>query len=183
MIEDYRKLFGFSTQRKELNKMKMTISEALIAKNRLIEKFNKYMNDIQQFNSCRMVDGKTNRPIDINPDNMMYYINDIVNIKTALHKATDPIRDKIFRLSELKSLINQIQSIDTTNGVHILDNCASTMRYSDQSSEPVKIHYHAIILEQTKRNMIEQLSNDIDKIQNEINVFNYHHNIEVELTV
>jgi flagellar capping protein FliD len=77
-----------------------------------------------------------------------------------------PVREKIFRLSELKCLTRRLKSIDTKNG-------AVQTRYENSSARYVA-HFSIGKIDQ----LVEALENEIDQIQEELDQFNHTNYLE-----
>lgn len=93
----------------------MNITKALKLKKKLIKKAEAAYNRFSKYNS-----------VDINaetPYNAMKayqewidLTNELIDLKTKIHLANAPVYGKIFRMSELKSLISQLKRVSTTSG-------------------------------------------------------------------
>lgn len=98
------------------NSKQMTVAKALKTKNRLVKKINTLTNRIYEYNS--IPDGNR-RPYDM--EQLLNEIGELrkklVDLKAKVHRANEPVFEKIFRLSELKSYITSLNSVDTTTGV------------------------------------------------------------------
>jgi hypothetical protein len=138
----------------------ITISQALKLKNKKINSINKLAEIIQSWNS---VERDTERPYNV-CETLEKYVaeqDELVKLKTAIHKASDPVRNLIFRQSELKTRINFLRSIDTTNG---------TKRGLYNSSEYVSV---AEIKINEINEMIDALELEIENIQMQLDDFNH----------
>lgn len=138
----------------------LTIAQALKEKNKLAAKLNTLWKRLNENNS---VHGESIR--DYEPGLLMIEINDTCNelilLKTALHKASNEVRDKIFRLSELKNKLKQLRELPCKHGM-IKD------RYNENYIEMDSFY---------KKNeidgFIEDLESEIEKIQEELDAFNH----------
>jgi hypothetical protein len=90
----------------------------------------------------------------------MENVSQIVALKTAIHKANVNIYEKIFRLSELKSVISNLKSLNIQNG-------KITERYSGVTHD-----YTSFLTLVARDKAIEQLENEIEKIQDELETHN-----------
>ena len=94
----------------------MTIKQALKKKNNLVKEIQELYSRLSQYNSVEV--GNV-RPY--SPKDMLEQINnksvELVELKTKIHIANMPVYDKIFTLSELKSTISKLKSLDCTEGV------------------------------------------------------------------
>lgn len=133
----------------------MNVKKALKEKNRLVKELQELYGRLAQYNSVEV--GNT-RPY--SPKQMMEEINqksiELVELKTKIHKANTPVYDKIFRLSELKSTIARLKSLDCTEGV-------STDYYSrNRENPPVKTAEISVVV---RDEMIKHMESDIELIQ------------------
>jgi hypothetical protein len=92
-------------------------------------------------------------------------LREYVNFKTQLFQAAAEIRNKIFLLSELRSLRQTLQSMSTTEGVQ-------KDRYDNNATEYV-VSINAV----EKDAMLKTLDTEIDQLQEEIDAFNATKNI------
>ena len=95
--------------------MQVTLARALKLKKRIIERIEKYEEDITLSN--RIIVGNI-RDIDVNETmRLKKNLKDIlINLKVKIHEAGAPIRHEIFTLSEIKSDINFLKAIPTDHG-------------------------------------------------------------------
>lgn len=137
----------------------MTIAQALKEKNKKVAKIQKLWIRISQFNS---IETGEERPYDIQAtwEEYLNEIGSLVELKTKIHAASAPVRIDIFDLSELKSIVTNIQTLDVTNG-------KKRDRYSE-SAVDVSAHFNV----SWKDSRIEEMEAKIDKLQEKLNVFN-----------
>jgi hypothetical protein len=133
----------------------MNVKQGLKKKNTLVKEIQELYGRLVQYNSVEV--GNT-RPY--SPKQMMEEINqksnELVELKTKIHKANTPVYDKIFRLSELKSTIARLKSLDCTEGV-------STDYYSrNRENPPVKTAEISVVV---RDEMIKHMESDIELIQ------------------
>jgi hypothetical protein len=137
----------------------MNITKALKTKKKLIKQTSDVFQKFKEFNSY-----PTGKDPEYNPEvlfnNYMENVNQIVALKTAIHKANVDIYEKIFRLSELKSVISNLKSLHIQNG-RIID------RYSGLTHD-----YTSFLTLVARDKAIEQLENEIEKIQDELEAHN-----------
>ena len=138
----------------------LTIAQGLKEKNKLATKLSNLWKRLNENNS---VHAESIR--DYEPDLLMTEINDTCNalilLKTAIHQASNEVRDKIFRLSELKSKLVQLRALPCKHGM-IKD------RYNEHYIEMDSYF---------KKNEIdgftEALELEIEKIQEELDTYNH----------
>lgn len=138
----------------------MTIKQALKEKNRLIKAIDDEFKKIQAYNS---IDESNTRPYSTQTSlkNIIVLENALIDIKTQIHRANVGVYDKIFRLSELKSLAKKLNQIDCSEG-KVVD------RYS-RSEAVVKTAEITVIDRDTRVKMIEE---EIELLQEELDTHN-----------
>lgn len=138
----------------------MTIAQALKEKNKKLSVLNKLWDRLASCNS--IPEGNTR---DFNPDNLLAQIkvetDALITLKTKIHLACEPVRDNIFRLSELKHYIKRLKSIDTKNGVFVSRYESTGMRY--------EAHFGASTIDE----MIEGLEAELEQLQEGLDQFNH----------
>lgn len=87
---------------------------------------------------------------------------DLIKFKTAIHLTSEPIREKIFRLGELKNFLMNLNRLNTTEGI------VKNRGYGEND----KSTYACSINEEQKVKTAEDLQNSIENIQDEIDTFN-----------
>lgn len=147
----------------------MTVKQALKLKNRLISEIRQLNQRVHEYNS--VVEGNV-RPYSVKETLSTIYgkINDLTALKTQIHLANAKVYDKIFLLSELKSLVKMMKELDCTEGssneYYLRRGEATTVKTSEMS-----------ILE--RDNEVAFLESRIDEIQEELD----YHNAVTELPV
>ena len=138
----------------------MTIKQALKEKNRLIKAIEDEFKKIHAYNS---IDESNTRPYSTQTslENIIVLEDALIDIKTKIHRANTGIYDKIFRLSELKSLAKKLNQIDCSEG-KVVD------RYS-RSEAVVKTAEITVIDRDTRVKMIEE---EIELLQEELDTHN-----------
>jgi chromosome segregation ATPase len=136
----------------------MTIAQALKEKNKKTQLLSKLFAKLHGYNSIQ--EGQT-RPYDL--DQVWKEINEcqqsLIDLKTAIHRASEPVRSSIFKVSELKNMILKIRGLDTKAG---------SQRHYDSD---LKYTAHFDIL--WKDSLIDSLENEIDQIQATLDSFNH----------
>lgn len=145
----------------------MTIKQALKLKNKLVQDLNKLTEKLHNNNS--IIEGNTR---DYSAKELlaeMYVrIDELTAIKTQIHKANAPVYDKIFLLSELKSAVNKLKSLDCTSGLAV--------DFFSRRSE-TSIVKTAEISTVERDNEIQFLENRIEELQEELD----YHNVTTEI--
>jgi len=138
----------------------MTIKQALKEKNRLIKAIDDEFKKIQAYNS---IDESNTRPYSTQTslENILVLEDALIDIKTKIHRANMGVYNKIFRLSELKSLAKKLNQIDCSEG-KVVD------RYS-RSEAVIKTAEITVIDRDTRVKMIEE---EIELLQEELDTHN-----------
>jgi len=142
--------------------MEMTLSKALKHKNRVAQKINRISEDIQSHNSILAV----NTPeVDVRAlDGIrLELLNHLVALKTAIHRASDKVREKIFLLAELKGSVQFYRSIDTQHGKRQANRFGGGDEFVEHTAVIRKEHIDRIVVE---------LEGQIDAIQDTLDEFN-----------
>ena len=138
----------------------MTIKQALKEKNRLIKSISDEFTKVYSYNS---IEEGNNRPYSTVKalENIVTLEDELISLKTRIHRANIGVYDKIFRLSELKSLAKKLNQIDCSEG-KVSD------RYSRQ--EPaIKTAEITVIDRDTRVKLIEE---EIEQLQEEFDTHN-----------
>lgn len=138
----------------------MTIKQALKEKNRLIKAIDDEFKKIQAYNS---IDESNTRPYSTQTslENILVLEDALIDIKTQIHRANMGVYNKIFRLSELKSLAKKLNQIDCGEG-KVVD------RYS-RSEAVIKTAEITVIDRDTRVKMMEE---EIELLQEELDTHN-----------
>jgi hypothetical protein len=141
----------------------MKLTKALNYKNKLVTKLNNAWAKLQKYNST--VEGTK---VPYSAEKLMSEVEvaqeELIRLKVALHKASEPVRDKIFLLSELKTAAKKLASLSTVNGP-VVDH------YSRRETPTV---YVAIIDEVKQEELVAAKEKEIEKLQEELDQFNYN---------
>ena len=93
----------------------MKVKQALKYKKKLASKMNQEFGKVQMYNS---VEEGSARVYDVKESmqNWLRMSEELVELKTKLHLANGPVYGKIFRMSELKSQLSNLKSLDCVEG-------------------------------------------------------------------
>lgn len=140
----------------------MTLKQALKLKNKLVQDLNELTARLQNNNS--IVEGNIRDYSAKETLSEIYRkVDELTIIKTKIHRANFEVYDKIFLLSELKSLVTKMKSLDCTNGTAV-------DYYSRRSDNQLIKNAEISVVE--RDNEIKFLENRIDQIQDELDHFN-----------
>ena len=152
--------------------MEMTLAKALKHKNRVAQKIARISDDIRANNSILAV---TAAEVDVCAlDEMRKTLTDyLVALKTAIHRASDSVRDKIFMLAELKGSIGFYRSVCTQHGKR------ESHRFGGGGDEFVE--HKAVIRKEAVDRIVAELEERIDAIQDQLEEFNVSTKIEIDI--
>ena len=138
----------------------MTISQALKEKNKKLAKISSVFSKISSYNS-RVIGSESVYDLDKLWDEYNRLIAELIDLKTKIHKASEPVRSDIFALSELKTKIRSISGLSTQAGP----------QRNAYSSDIIQMTAHFDTL--WKDSQIESIQTLIDTIQEKLDLFNH----------
>ena len=145
----------------------MNVKRALKEKNRLVKEIQELYARLSQYNSVEVGNVRPYSPKDM-LEQINQKSNELVELKTKIHKANTPVYDKIFRLSELKSTIARLKSLDCTEGV-------SNDYYSrNRENPPVKTAEVSVV---DRDEMVKFMEGQIEDLQDILD--NHNQNTEI----
>jgi DNA repair exonuclease SbcCD ATPase subunit len=138
----------------------MTIAQALKEKNKKVARIQKLWDRINRYNS---VQEGAERPYEITDlfNQVEAETAALVALKTRIHTVSEPIRESIFELSELKNLAQRVKSLNTTQGV-----------YRDRYDSTSSIMTAALDIK-WQDTTLEEIEAKIEKIQERLDNFNH----------
>jgi len=139
----------------------MNIKQALKEKNKLAKKVTDLMDRTNRNNSMdegavRSYDPKESL------EQALQMVDDLVNLKTKMHMANAEVYDKIFRMSEYKSLVKYLKTLNCSQGTMV------TSRYGDTTSRQMT----TVITEVERDALVEKYETLIDTLQTELDTHN-----------
>lgn len=144
----------------------MKLHTALKEKNKKIKKINSLINKVINNNSYLEANNPKYNSKELYAS-VIKELDDYVAFKAALFNSTAPIRQKIFKISELKNLSKQLMIMPCLEGLQ------NTNSYVPSSSM-----YKATIDEVEKDVLIQNIEDQISKLQEEIDTFNITTNLQ-----
>ncbi len=145
----------------------MLLSNALKKKNRMVKKIRKTEEDIRENNSLPSV-SKAEVDVEKLIRERETLINELINLKLKIFIASQPIRDNILRIAELKSEISFLESLSTKNGM---------VRESDYGKSE-NVEYIAVLGKKEVDEKTRLAEERIDELQDEIDKHNHTEEIE-----
>ena len=139
----------------------MNIKQALKEKNKLAKKIVDLMDRTNRNNSLdegavRSYDPKESL------DQTLNMVDELITLKTNIHKANAEVYDKIFRMSEYKSFLKYLKTLNCTQGTVV------TSRYGDSTVRQMT----TVITEVERDTLVEKYETLIDTLQTELDVHN-----------
>jgi len=139
----------------------MNIKQALKEKNKLAKKVTDLMDRTNRNNSLdegavRSYDPKESL------EQALQMVEDLVNLKTKMHMANAEVYDKIFRMSEYKSLVKYLKALNCSQGTIV------TSRYGDSTARQMT----TVISEVERDSLVEKYETLIDNLQTELDTHN-----------
>ena len=152
--------------------MKMTLHKALQKKNLLVGEMKDLRSQILSKNRYSEETMPSSR-LDTVP--LMVKLQGIseklVLLKTAIQQANVPIYHILQMIEEYKSHLSFLAQIPSTEEVE-------SRGYGENEHN---VHFYAYIKEEDVRNMRQSLKDELEKLTDEVNTFNYVTTIEVDL--
>jgi len=144
---------------------KLTISQALKAKKKLINKINQLKTKIQHNN--RYIKGDSSS-LDYDVKELLIQLEtssaELVNLKAAIQRANVPVLEKIYRLSELKDLITLYRMIPTSKGRE---------RATYRAAEAAPVEWAVQVDQLTVDKKLAEIENEIELVQEHLDKFNH----------
>jgi len=139
----------------------MNIKQALKEKNKLAKKVTDLMDRTNRNNSMdegavRSYDPKESL------EQALQMVDVLVNLKTKMHMANAEVYDKIFRMSEYKSLVKYLKTLNCSQGTIV------TSRYGDSTARQMT----TVITEVERDALVEKYETLIDNLQTELDTHN-----------
>lgn len=146
----------------------MTVKQALKYKNKLVSKINEEFNRVSTYNTTEV---DTNSPYDVETSLNNYFklSQELIDLKTKIHVANAKVYSKIFELSELKSQVSKIKSIDCRSG-KLLNSYGRML-----GEQPMVMK--AVIDIVRRDEMVKTIEEKIELIQEELDTHNATTNI------
>lgn len=139
----------------------MNIKQALKEKNKLAKKITDLMDRVNRYNSVDEGGVRSYEPettLRVATD----YVEELVELKTKIHKANAEVYEKIFRMSEYKSFVKYLRSLNCTEGTLV------QRSYGDTTTRQMT----TVITEVQRDQMVERYESIIDQIQSELDAHN-----------
>lgn len=138
----------------------MNIKQALKEKNKLVAKINEEKMRLHSYNSIEVGAERVYEPLN-SYESWLNSVDQLVELKSKIHKANAKVYDKIFMLSELKSIVSQLKSLDCSHGKQ-----PASYRTDKEIVKDAVIG----IVERDK--IVKSLEERIENLQNELDIHN-----------
>jgi hypothetical protein len=139
----------------------MNIKQSLKEKNKLVKKITDLMGRTNKNNSVDEGAVRSYNP-KASLDESLKMVEDLVTLKTKIHKANLDVYEKIFRMSEYKSFVKHLKVLDCSEGA------ISSYRYGENNTRKMT----TVITEVERDQMIEKYEELIDNLQSELDAHN-----------
>lgn len=137
----------------------MNVKQALKQKNKLVTDLKAQYEILKKYNSIE--EGNPRRySMNDTLDKITNLSNELVELKAKIHKANQPVYDKIFALAELKGLVKELKKVPTDEGKQV-------ERYGSVASVK-EVELNIVEIEA----IVERLQVEIEEIQNELDIHN-----------
>lgn len=146
----------------------MKLSKALKQKNRLAAKIKDIYSQLRENNS-RIKGAVLHFSVEEKYKELYALKDELIKLKTAIHRANAPVYEKIFRLAELKGLLLILKNIPSREGPVV-------ERYS--SGDPLM--YESVLKTDKLENDANSVQDEIDRLQDELEEFNVVTDIDLD---
>lgn len=134
----------------------MNVKQALKVKNKLVTEMKASYAILQKYNSIE--EGNPRRYSMMNTLEKIKTLQaELVDLKTKIHKANQPVYDKIFALAELKGMIKELKKVSTEEG-KVNERYGSVVSVKEVELNVTDIDAAVAVLE----SQIEGLQNELD---------------------
>ena len=134
----------------------MNVKQALKVKNKLVTEMKAAYGILQKYNSIE--EGNPRRYSMMNTlEKIKTLQGELVDLKTKIHKANQPVYDKIFALAELKGMIKELKKVSTEEG-KVNERYGSVVSVKEVELNVTDIDAAIAVLE----SQIEGLQNELD---------------------
>ena len=137
----------------------MNVKQALKAKNKLVTELKARYELLKKYNSIEEGNPRRYSMVDT-LDKITNLSNELVELKAQIHKANQPVYDKIFALAELKGLVKELKKVPTEEG-KINERYGSVVSVKEVELNVVDI-----------QNKVEALGETIEELQNQLDIHN-----------
>jgi len=137
----------------------MNVKQALKQKNKLVTEMKAAYSILQKYNSIE--EGNPRRYSMTNTLEKIKTLQaELVELKTLIHKANQPVYDKIFALAELKGMIKELKKVSTEEG-KINERYGSVVSVKEVELNIVEIEA-----------IVSKLQDRVEALQNELDIHN-----------
>ena len=137
----------------------MNVKQALKQKNKLVTEMKAAYSILQKYNSIE--EGNPRRYSMTNTLEKIKTLQaELVELKTKIHKANQPVYDKIFALAELKGMIKELKKVSTEEG-KVNERYGSVVSVKEVELNIVEIEA-----------IVSKLQDRVEALQNELDIHN-----------
>jgi len=146
----------------------MKLAKALKLKNKKVSEYNSTVEKMANSNTIEKDSKKhyNSKELSVLAESQM---QNLIQLKTAIHNTSAPIREKIFRIGELKSYLGYINRLNTTEGV---------VKQSYRGADSTPLVYVVDFSEAEKVAKAKEIQDQIEVLQEELDSFNATTNLK-----
>lgn len=149
--------------------VRVTLAKSLKLKNRVIGRIAKLDADIKEYNS--VPEGKEQVDVKALFEKRNQLVSHLIDLKTAINAANQPIQRHIYELAELKAKIEVFSKLDTKHGKTV------------EGFSGTPVNYNAQYRKENVDREVRSLEREIDRIQDRLDGFNHETTILVDPTL
>lgn len=140
----------------------MNIKQALKKKNLLVEEIKQETTRVLTFNSIET--GNTRSySAKSRLENVLKLTDELIALKAQIQTANQPVYKKIYRLSELKSIVSRLKIMNCTDGVY------TQSGYGNSVTKTMTAEIGLL----EKDEIVKKFEDEINQIQDELDYFNH----------
>lgn len=139
----------------------MNIKQALKEKNKKAKKIIDLLDRTDKYNSMEEGGVRTYNPTE-SLEQSIETMEELITLKTRIHKANIEVYDNIFRMAEYKSFVKYLKNLNCEEGK------ITRTRFGDSAS----LNKTTIITERERDELVENYEKMIDDIQSELDEYN-----------
>jgi hypothetical protein len=156
----------------------MNLAKAMKVKNRLVQKISSLREDIQRYNSY-----PTDLEQKIDVKSLMIEqsetVKSLIKLKLLIFQASAPMRETILKISEAKSNVSFLRSIDTFEGKGKTSSY-NGLHFGGSYDKP-EIEFTAAYDIVWVKDQIKNEEEEIDRLQDELDAFNHKTEIDFDI--
>ena len=146
----------------------MKLAKALKLKNKKVSEYNSTLEKMANSNTIEKDSKKHYNSKELS-NLAEAQMEDLIQLKTAIHNTSAPIREKIFRIGELKSYLGYVNRLNTTEGI---------VKQYRGGSDVAPLVYLVDFNESEKVETAKSIQDAIEELQEQMDLFNATTNLK-----